>query len=146
MTDFQASASRQGRNFEQAVESMLVAFGWSIEGVRVTHACGVEVDIVAIDPGKVRWYIECKGSHRGQVPGARRGDTVKKAVGVAWYLKHHDPGCKYMLVTSHMPRSESVGGRMLDDARRVGLFDAISVLALSTIAYDEDLPDDEAES
>jgi hypothetical protein len=33
---------------------------------------------------------------------------------------------------------------MLDDAQRVGLFDLISVLSLSTVAYD-DLPDDEGD-
>ncbi len=143
MTDFQASASRQGRNYESAVESTLVAFGWSIEGVRVIHPSGVEIDIVAVDPVGDRWFIECKGSHRGPVPGARRGDTVKKAVGVAWWLKHNDPGCRYMLVTSHMPAPGTNGARMLDDARHVGLFDRISVIALADVDYGADLPDDD---
>lgn len=143
MSDFQASSSTQGRAFEDVVESVLTFFGWEVVGVRAT-VHGVEVDIIAIDPEGTEWWIECKGSHRGKVPGARRGDTVKKAVGVAWFLSTVEPRRPYMLVTSHMPNPDTVGGRLLLAAQRAGLFAEIKVIDFATQAPADDLEDEAA--
>lgn len=124
--NFQAVASEQGRDFERVVETLLKMSGWSIVDRHVIVA-GVEVDIIAMDSNGKRWWIECKGSWRGKTPGSKRGDTVKKAVGVAAYLKHQQlvPPCPYMLVTSHMPNANSVGDLMLTEAIRQGWFDYV---------------------
>lgn len=135
---FQAAASQQGRNFEDVVESVLTFFGWRIVD-RHAVVFGVEVDIIADDPNGIEWWIECKGSHRGARPGARRGDTVKKAVGVAWYLSTCTPRCPYMLVTSHLPEPETVAGRLLEQAQRAGLFDAVKVIDFASSTPIDDL-------
>lgn len=125
-SNFQAAASEQGRRFEETVVTLLKMSGWSIIELHARVA-GVEIDIVADDVNGVRWWIECKGSWRGKTPGSKRGDTVKKAVGVAAYLKNQqdESPCKYMLVTSHMPEPNGVGARMLQEALRQGWFDHV---------------------
>lgn len=123
--DFQRAASAQGRSFEDMVVSLLSISGWTIE-TRHHVVEGVEIDIVAADPNGVRWWIECKGSWRGSVPGSRRGDTVKKAVGVAWYLSTLPDRCPYMLFTSHFPNVGTIGERMLLAAEAAGLFTQIN--------------------
>jgi hypothetical protein len=137
---FQSAASRQGADFELLTISALQFHGWTVDE---SHAVieGVEIDIVATDPTGRQWWIECKGSHRGAVPGARRGDTVKKAVAVAWYLHSVPDRRPYMLVVSHMPKPGSVGDRMLTKARSAGLFDHIQ--SLSFTAEMDDLPEGE---
>jgi hypothetical protein len=144
--DFQASSSEQGRAFESAVELLLKLHGWTIIGRRqIVH--GVEIDIVADDPDGTTWWIECKGSWRGKTPGSRRGDTVKKAVGVAAYLSLQPERCKYMLITSHMPAENTVGWRMLDAACAAGWFDDVRVAALLAGMHPEvfdDIADDDA--
>lgn len=136
--NFQATASTQGKSFEEAVAFVLKAGGWDVIELHAVVA-GVEIDIIANDPAGRRWWIECKGSFRGNTPGSRRGDTVKKAVGVAWYLSTLDERCPYMLVTSHLPKPETVGARLLDKAVDVGLFDQVNVVGfLAAIAHEED--------
>lgn len=127
--DFQALGVEQGRNFEAAAESILIAFGWSIVE-RHAVVTGVEIDIVADDPDGVQWWIECKGSHRGDVPGLRRGDTAKKAVATAWYLSLQPDARPYMLMTSHAPKPGSVSDRMLDAALISGIVARLNVLDL----------------
>lgn len=129
MSDFQAQASKQGRAFEEAVAHMLSFLDWRIIDTRAKVE-GVEVDLIAEDPDGIVWWIECKGSHRGAVPGSRRGDTVKKAVGVAWYLHQLPERRPYMLITSHLPTSGSVADLMLRKAQSAGLFDKVAVLQL----------------
>ena len=106
---------------------MLKISGWQ---VICTHQMveGFEIDIVANDPEGKQWWIECKGSFRGSVPGSKRGDTVKKAVGVAWYLSTLEDRCPYMLVTSHLPNPGTNSERMLQAALQAGLFTQINTL------------------
>lgn len=132
MTDLasaQAAASEQGRHFEQTSVTTLQIEGWKVIATHVIIA-GVEVDIVADDPDGRRWWIECKGSWRGRTPGSRRGDTVKKAVGVAWYLHQQPNRCPYMLITSHLPGIGGVPGLMLQAAIDAGLFDRVLTIGL----------------
>lgn len=120
--DFQATATHQGRAFEEAVATMLRCSGWTVDELHAKEH-DVEIDIVATSPAGQRWWIECKGSWRGSVPGARRGDTVKKAVGVAAHLYCLPERCPYMLVTSHLPvNDDSVPGQMLANAITQGWF------------------------
>lgn len=132
MSDFQAEASAQGRAFEETVCTLLRVEGWHIVERHVYHE-GAEIDIVAIDPEGVTWWIECKGSWRGLVPGARRGDTVKKALGVAWWLLDQlDDRPPYMLVTSHVPDDTTLPGRMLKRAVAAGLFTEIRTVGFGS--------------
>lgn len=137
MTDFQAAASRQGRAFEDLVAATLTFFDWTITGRRVLLH-GVEVDIVATDPGGQEWLIECKGSHRGLRPGATRSDTVKKAVADAWHLAAVGNTTPCMLVVSHSPKPSSSAARLLDRAVEHGLFAAVKSIDFTTRATDDD--------
>lgn len=140
MTDFQAAASQQGRAFEDVAVAALTFFGWTVSARRaVVH--GVEVDIVATDPDGQEWWVEVKGSHRGKTPGASRGDTVKKAIGVGWFLSMVDDPKPHMLVTSHLPKPGSVPALLLAKAQAAGLFQRIQVLSLDDQQYADDLPD-----
>lgn len=140
MTDFQAASSIQGRAFEDVVVAALAFFGWKVTARRaVIH--GVEVDIVATDPDGQEWWVEVKGSHRGKTPGASRGDTVKKAIGVAWFLSTVDDPKPHMLITSHLPKPGSVPALLLAKAQADGLLQQIKVLSLDDQQYADDLPD-----
>ena len=119
--NFQAQSTEQGRSFEEAVVTLLRISGWEIVALHAVVAL-VEIDIIADDPTGRRWWIECKGSWRGRTPGSKRGDTVKKAVGIAAYLAHQADRCPYMLVTSHLPTTGTVGWALLEEAKRQGWF------------------------
>ena len=145
---FQSRASRQGREFEEAVALVLKLKGWSIDGVREKIGYQ-EIDIVATDPDGQQWWIECKGSweSKGGVNGLRRSDTVKKACGVAWHLSLLPSELRrpYMLVTSHKPRPGTSAAQMLDDALADGKFQRIDALAFaSDLTADDDTEEDAA--
>jgi len=128
VVDYQALAGVQGRNWEDVVLSHLKFQGWTVTS-RHLKIDGVEIDIVAIDPHGETWWIECKGSHRGKVPGCLRDDTVKKAVGVAYHLLHGVLERRpYMLITSHMPKAGSKSRDMLERAVAAGAFQRVGCL------------------
>jgi Holliday junction resolvase-like predicted endonuclease len=124
---FQQASTRQGREFEDTACFYLKSEGWQIVERRY-RIHGEEIDIVAIDPDGDEWWIECKGSYEGRVPGGRRIDTVKKAVAVAWSLSHVMDRPYYMLFLSHYPYRGSYGDRMLQLALYDGLFTTIRSL------------------
>jgi hypothetical protein len=142
--DFQAQSSKQGREFEDTVVTLLRIQGWNVvERHVVVHQ--VEIDIVADDPQGRRWWIECKGSWQGKTPGSKRGDTVKKAVGVAAYLACQSNRHPYMLITSHLPTAGTVGAALLDTALQQGWFTDVSDISLGRMSDEvADIPDDDA--
>lgn len=127
-------ASIQGKDFEEAVVTFLRCEGWEIVDQHL-YVGNAEIDIVAIDPTGQTWWIECKGSWREKTPGLLRGDTVKKAVGVAFYLSTLEETCPYMLIASHLPRPGTLGDRMLKAAEAAGLFK--KVFAWNRIGLDD---------
>lgn len=145
---FQSMSSKQGREFEDAVALVLKCKGWNIDGLRQKIG-GEEIDIVATDEIGQQWWIECKGSWqaKGGVNGLRRGDTVKKAVGVAWHLSQLPPDQRrpYWLVTSHRPKPGTGAAKMLDDALAGGLFQRVDTLAFeSDLSSEYEEVEDEA--
>lgn len=130
LSDRQAAASRQGAEFEAAVELILKVEGWQIEHHRWRHPeVEVEIDYVAIAPDGQRWWIECKGSWEARSNGLERTDTLKKAIGSAAILRILDDRCPYMVVTSHLPRIGSSGDRWLALALDT-YFDAVRIVTL----------------
>lgn len=124
MTGFQASASIHGRRYEDIVEAILVATGWTIDA-RHDKVDGVEIDITATDQLGVQWWIECKGSWNGNRPGSRRSDTVKKALADAWLLSQTTSPKPYMLITSHLPEPGTHTNDILQRAKAAGLITRI---------------------
>ena len=133
--DFQALASKQGDEFEKAAEFLLLASGWKVTA-RKSKVLGIEIDLTAVDPAGVEWWIECKGSYRGNVPGSKRGDTTKKAVGVAAVLHTLPDRRPYMLVTSHYPNKGTVAHTVLETAKEQGWFADIKVTGFGGPADD----------
>ena len=124
MSDFQAESTRQGETWEQAVTFVLQAQGWEVTDNN-TRRAGIEIDIVAISPDGVEHWIECKGSHRGKVPGMKRHDTVRKALFSGYHLLHALPERPpYVIVTSHVADT-GVTAQWIDRALSSGAIDAV---------------------
>lgn len=124
-SEAQSRASAQGRQYEDHVCLELHLAGWTVDQrkFKIPEKAGLEIDIVATDPRGRTWWIECKGSWEAKVNGCERGDTIKKAIGPAMSISTMSEHPPYMLVTSHLPKPDSVGAVMLQDALDLGLFE-----------------------
>lgn len=127
MTDFQASAGIQGRQFADQCDQLLRHYGYRLGGPQVLKDVGVEIDRVAESPnGGVVWF-EYKGSVQGARPGLLRTDTLKKAIANGALLAAEPTRYPYVVLTSHLPDAGS-GAAMLGVALRLGyLTDAICI-------------------
>lgn len=134
MNEHQARAGAQGSAFESHVEEALTRGGWEIVArrARVTEL-ELEVDFIAVDPGGVEWWIECKGSWESSRNGAQRSDTTKKAIGTAALLSSCEYRRPYLLITSDLPVAGSVADRSLERAVREGWFDKVVELPIAAI-------------
>lgn len=121
VADFQAAASRQGRQFAEQCDQLLSTYRFTLAGASLEKAIGVEIDQVATSArGRTVW-LEYKGSVQGARPGLLRTDTLKKAIAngaLMAALGDHPP---YVVLTSHVPERGS-GRSMLDAALRLGYF------------------------
>lgn len=119
MTDFQSLAGRQGRQFSEQCDLVLESEGFVLGGSLRRPDIGVEIDQVAERGGRTVWF-EYKGSFRGETPGMRRTDTVKKAIAngaLIGAIPDHPP---YVVLTSHVPERGSALA-MIEVAVRLGL-------------------------
>lgn len=127
---FQQKARKDGRDFETKVVTALAQAGWTMWGTR-KRVHGVEIDIIASPPGGPECLIECKGGNLIGRSGLARTDTVKKSIGTAWTLHRRQykegtgPPKPYLLVTSMMPKPNTQGFRMLQEAFDGGLFNNV---------------------
>lgn len=118
--NFQALASTQGAAFDAMCRAILDDYAPSRPFV--VGSIGIEVDASVGDV-----WLEFKGSARGDYPGLRRTDTVKKAIANAALAStvHDGP---FIVMTSHLPAAGSSGERMLDAAMAVGwLADVVAI-------------------
>lgn len=120
MSDFQASAGIQGRQFAEQCDQLLRHYGFDLSG-RLVHATGVEIDRVAASPTGRRIWFEYKGSVQGTRPGLLRTDTVKKAVANGALLLDDPDRAPFVVLTSHRPE-RGAAAAMLDAALRLGFF------------------------
>lgn len=119
MTDFQASAGVQGRQFADQCDQLLRHYGFDVGGRLVLSDVGVEIDRVARSPKRVEVWLEYKGSVQGPRPGLLRTDTLKKAIANGALLAGLADRHPYIVLTSHLPvRGSGVG--MLRTAVRLG--------------------------
>lgn len=125
ITPTQRMATEQGRLFEKSCELALQYAGFRVDDVRMTFKkIGVEVDIVATNLINISFFFTCKGSMRGSRPGARRTDTMKKAICDAFLLSQ-EGWTPVVLLTSHIPEHGS-GRAMLNSISRDVLFDVLN--------------------
>ncbi|MEZ5215271.1 MAG: hypothetical protein R2715_01465 [Ilumatobacteraceae bacterium] len=122
MSNFQASAGVQGRQFAEQCDQLLAASGFELGSCRmVVKECGIEIDRVATTPtGREIWF-EYKGSIQGNRPGLIRTDTLKKAIANGALLQGVPGAAPYVVLTSHLPDT-GVGVDMLRSARALGYF------------------------
>ncbi len=129
MTDFQAAASEQGRQFSEQCDSLLTLGGYKLRGRVTVREVGVEIDREAVSPGGQIVWFEYKGSVQGLRPGLIRTDTLKKAIANGALLRALENHPPYVVLTSHLPASGS-GLAMLESAKRLGYFnDVICIYA-----------------
>ena len=127
MSDFQASAGIQGRQFAEQCDQLLRHYGFELHGRWLRGDLGVEIDRVATSPtGSTIWF-EFKGSVQGARPGLRRTDTLKKAIANGALLQADPERAPFVVLTSHLPDKGSAAA-MLEMALRLGyLSDAICI-------------------
>ncbi|HUQ40521.1 MAG TPA: hypothetical protein VM030_10235 [Acidimicrobiales bacterium] len=129
VTDFQASAGIQGRQFAEQCDQLLKHYGFAVEGKCLLSAVGVEIDCAATSPRGTPLWFEYKGSVQGSRPGLLRTDTLKKAIANGALLAAADEGRPFVVLTSHQPTS-GAGAAMLAAALRLGyLRDVITIYA-----------------
>ena len=125
--NFQSVSGQQGRLYEDQCRAALHAAGFAIDQIHQEIAeAGVDVDIIATNRHDISFYMTCKGSLRGVRPGARRTDTLKKALAEAWALQHHGWG-PVLLLTSHLPRTPRARALLATGLAGV-LFDAVQLV------------------
>ena len=124
MTDFQAAASIQGRQFAEQCDTLLSTYGFQIHARVVLPQVGVEIDREAIAPSGRRIWFEYKGSLQGPRPGLMRTDTLKKAIANGALLRALPERHPYVVLTSHLPEVLS-GAAMLKSAVDLGYFDDV---------------------
>lgn len=123
MTDFQAAAGRQGRQFAEQCDDALKNLGFELTGRMRLNEIGVEIDQASAAPsGRVIWF-EYKGSIRGAIPGLRRTDTTKKAIANGALIRTLVDPPPFVVLTSHLPESGSAQA-MLRSAVEAGYISA----------------------
>ena len=78
MTDFQASAGIQGRQFAEQCSQLLMHYGYALHGRTLLTTVGVEVDCVATSPGGNLVWFEFKGSVQGSRTGSSKDRHPKE--------------------------------------------------------------------
>lgn len=124
MTEFQASAGWQGRQFAQQCDFLLESNRFTLHGRKLIAELGVEIDQVATSPSGAEVWFEYKGSFQGTRPGLMRTDTMKKAIANGALLRVLEQHPRYVVLTSHLPQRGSALF-MLRAALDLGYFDHV---------------------
>jgi hypothetical protein len=127
LTDFQASAGIQGRQFAEQCSQLLTHYGYALHGRTLIADVGVEIDCVATSPGGNAIWFEFKGSVQGARPGLLRTDTLKKAIANGALLAGMPTRCPFIVLTSHLP-VVGAGVAMLETALRLRYLDDVICL------------------
>lgn len=142
MKNFNSNCSKDGIEYEDVViayevssnDSKIVARDFPIPG------CGVEIDFILDVPltskdgnhsKTLRKYAQAKGGKPGKSrkPGARRTDSVKKAIADGFLLKATDPDLWYTVYFSEKPKEGSASEAMINSAVSSGLIDEVCYVA-----------------
>jgi hypothetical protein len=128
--NFQAESKKSGDDFEDMVLEDLQRSGHTnIKKHIVLKDLGVEVDFTY----KTTYdtvYIEAKGGERGDKkrPGAKRTDSVKKAIANGALIKAEYPKVRYIVYFSDLPKHGSSSHKMIKKALAAGYVDAFKYL------------------
>lgn len=123
---FQAESTLSGIKFENIVASDLLLKGFdNLDRNVYIEEAGIEIDYVYQNI-----YIEAKGGEEGEGkrPGAKRTDSVKKAIANGALLKQIYPDSIYIVYFSSEPVPNSSSDNMLKLAIKSGFIDEIRYL------------------
>ena len=130
-TNFQSESRRSGDLFEDLVESDLGRIGIIEPEKNITlQDVGVEVDFAYTDSVGRQFYIEAKGGESGNKkrPGARRTDSVKKAIANGALIKAAYPEAQFLVYFSELPKFGSSSHKMIKNAVLAGYIDGVRYL------------------
>ena len=135
MTLFQAESKKSGDHFEDIVMSRLIDKGYSSiqKNVFISDA-GVEVDFFADGH-----YIEAKGGNNGDKkrPGAKRTDSVKKAIANGALIKAVRPNAHYKVYFSSKPIPNSSSDIMIKVALNAKIIDEVIYIENPLYTFDD---------
>ena len=121
----QALSVKQGKMGEDLAEMLLIDADLEIVGRQVhVPGSGVITDFQVRTHDQVDIFVEVTWGIRKDTPGARRTDSLKKAVCDAWAIKEATGGQPYVLMSSHFS-IKGVGKELLDLAISTELFDMV---------------------
>jgi hypothetical protein len=135
MTLFQAESKKSGDQFEEVVMSKLMNDGYAFikRNVFIPEA-GVEVDFFADGH-----YIEAKGGNDGDKkrPGAKRTDSVKKAIANGALIKAVKPDAHYKVYFSSLPILNSSSDIMIKVALNAKIIDEVVYIENPLYTFDD---------
>lgn len=110
--NFQRRSVQVGADYERHVQEWVRDRGWSIEGIKLRHPCGIEIDILARDNDGELVAIECKGGNLEATAGLRRSDNIWKVLGQTlalhnWNRAHAAADrLRFLVITTAQPRDD----------------------------------------
>ena len=128
--NFQAESKKSGDAFEDLVLADLKRSGVKdIQKNIVLGDLGIEVDF-AYDTDYGKTYVEAKGGEfgKGKRPGAKRTDSVKKAIANGALVKSAYPDANYIVYFSDLAKHGSASHKMIKNAIRAGYVDSFRYL------------------
>lgn len=137
---FQSESKKSGDDFEDLVLKDLSDLGFiNIEKNVFVPVAGVEIDFYADQ----RHYVEAKGGYEGERkrPGAKRTDSVKKAIANGALLKAVKPDAYYVVYFSSKPKPGGSSDQMITTALNHKIIDEVRYIEVeSEPNYDDQLP------
>ena len=100
---------------EQAV-TLLTAAGFSLDAPTRRKSGGVDVTLVATDPGGHEWLVDVVGGFTVSRPGLRRTDVLERTLGRAARLSAFGTH-RLLILATHMPGRRSAGAAALAAGR-----------------------------
>jgi hypothetical protein len=138
--NFQSESKKSGDDFESLVLQSLSDLGFvNIEKNVFIPGAGVEIDFYADN----LHYVEAKGGYEGEKkrPGAKRTDSVKKAIANGALLKAVKPEAYYVVYFSSKPKPGGSSEQMINTALEANIIDEVRYIEVeSEPNYDDQLP------
>lgn len=137
---YQQRATAEGTRAQELAELLLQHCGFldRLEQ-KQKYGIGVEANFVGTDENGCEWIFDVSGAFSSSRPGLERTDTLWKALGKAAILhtQFDEPErlCRYVLLTTDVPKPKSLGAKALAAAQADGLiWDVLKLDEPDTVA------------
>jgi hypothetical protein len=128
---FQSESKKSGDKFEDLVQTDLKRMGHKrIRKHVILTDIGVEADFAHRDYDGTQVYVEAKGGEQGakKRPGAKRTDSVKKAIANGALIKSAFPDVRFVVYFSDLPKKNSSSDKMIKEAIKANYIDTVRYL------------------